>query len=117
MRSENLNNFYTPSPKLELAQWQGLERERQKRWQTTSLLTRPFYNIEYFVAWIAAFIYMESYRQNPKAAVTRLEEAMSYGNTKSMTETLTTLGVNFPFTQHDIRKAKEGFGVELLMDH
>ena len=34
---------------------------------------------------------------------------MSYGETRSVTETFATLGVRFPFQREDVAQAKRGF--------
>ena len=111
---EDFDVFFAPPEQLSVLNWEGLEAERSQAWQTKLLLTQPFYNIEYFIARIAALIFLDLYRKAPEEAVKRLKLAMSYGATKTLTQTLNDLGVPFPFSREDIEKAKFIFQRELL---
>ena len=104
---EDLGSFYSPG--LSYNDTAHFEEGLRHSWQVSQVLIWPFYNIEYFIAWMAALIYLENYLNDPKVAVQNLQQAMGYGGTRGVKETLATLGVNFPFSQRDITEARRGF--------
>ncbi|MGL4609031.1 MAG: M3 family metallopeptidase [Trueperaceae bacterium] len=89
-----------------LVDWTGFEKFRHRGWQRNSVISSPFYTVEYVIAWIAALTTAKRLNDDP-ALIRVFEEAMSLGNTRTTRETFEVLDITFPFTEIEILEAKD----------
>jgi oligoendopeptidase F len=111
--AEDLDQYYLTLAQDSQVDWSGYETILGKQWQTYSVLSSPFYSIEYVISWLATLILMQKVKGEPEM-VHPLREALSLGNTRTAAETFAVLGITFPFSKKEVQLARESLE-ELFM--
>ena len=92
-----------------LVNWQGLTSFQKKGWHHSHIIRNPFYSIDYIIAWIGTLLFLNRFQKNRAEASKQFATALSFGNTKGLTESFTALGIQFPFRKHDVVEAHDSF--------
>jgi len=87
--------------------------EKNTRWQHRPLIYfAPFYMIEYAFAQFGAIEIYRQYRESPTQTMNNLIAAMKLGNTRSIQETYKIAGVQFDFSDEQIKKSAHFLSTE-----
>ncbi len=111
--THDLDEYFKSLATDSYVDWSKHKSILAKQWQTYSVLTSPFYSIEYVISWLATLIFVRRIRRNPEA-IGQLQQALLLGNTRTATETFSVLGITFPFSKEEINLARESLD-ELFM--
>ncbi len=85
--------------------WSGYENAKANLWlKQLHLFEVPFYYIEYGMAQLGAIAIWRNYKQNPAKAVQMYSAALSLGYTKTIGEIYATAGIQFDFSENNVRE-------------
>ncbi|MGL4612211.1 MAG: M3 family metallopeptidase [Trueperaceae bacterium] len=88
--------------------WSGHEHFKPLGWHHAHVISEPFYTVEYVISWIGALIFYETYVLDKGRALTALKAAMRLGYSRDTIAIFEVLGIQFPFGESEIVRAKNG---------
>lgn len=85
--------------------WKGNEDALERMWQgQLHIFEIPFYYIEYGMAQLGALAIWKNYKKNPAKTLDQYEAALKLGYTRSIKEIYKTAGIQFDFSEKNIKK-------------
>jgi len=94
--------------------WTDLQTIKNNIWQKQlHLFEVPFYYIEYGMAQLGAIAVWKNFKENPAKSLKEYIDALKLGYTQSIAEIYATAGIEFDFTQKNIKQLMDFVRAEL----
>ncbi len=94
--------------------WSGLASEKGAAWlRQLHIFEVPFYYIEYGISQLGAISIYKNYQENGSKAVEQYEEFLRLGYSKSVKELYLAAGIEFDFSEENVREITQFIEKEL----
>lgn len=94
--------------------WEGFEHYKGKSWlKQLHIFEVPFYYIEYAIAQMGALGVWKNFREDPEKGLNQYIDALKLGYTKTIPEIYDAAGVNFDFSESQLRDLAQFLKAEL----